>query len=98
MATHIFLEFSPRFVGEDEPILTSIFLKNGWLNHQVAWFPRGRFKTLLSAGKDMAHHMGIFCDFRGLVDVFWGKSSYQMGPYQLYMGCNIPVSKICFTE
>ena len=21
-----------------------------------------------------------------------------MGPYQLYMGCNIPVSKICFTE
>ena len=27
VATHIFLEFSPRILGEDEPILTSIFFR-----------------------------------------------------------------------
>ena len=26
--------FSPRKIGEDEPILTSIFFKMGWFNHQ----------------------------------------------------------------
>ena len=29
-----FFKFSPRNLGDDEPILTIIFLKGGWFNHQ----------------------------------------------------------------
>ena len=34
VATHIFFMFTPNF-GEMIPILTSIFFKMGWFNHQL---------------------------------------------------------------
>ena len=35
VATQILFLFPPRKLGQDEPILTSIFFQMGWFNHQL---------------------------------------------------------------
>ena len=69
MATHIFLEFSPRIPGEMESnVTTVIFFQRGWFNHQLelnqkywTWRHRRNLSTdLYGRVQEIVRKQGLF--------------------------------------
>ena len=59
MVVSIFFIFTPK-LGEDEPILTNIFFKRGWFNHQLAFFgqKKNMFFLLVDLDKGFGDDLG----------------------------------------